>query len=167
MLKPYISYKGNIIKYKGKSWKSVFWHFNKRLNIFKSCLMALVCIPEALTDLLTPILPYLAITYVGEQMRHSCQKCHIWRIWHAPFEMVLYGNMGVKRSVGASGMQTNAIKQLLNMFNRLKFQNSDFRDFPLYFITFPLYNVRDLSTAPLQHSLIYFISSHSDIPRDL
>ena len=81
--------------------------------------------------------------------------------------MVLYGNMGVKRSVGASGMQTNAIKQLLNMFNRLKFQNSDFRDFPLYFITFPLYNVRALSTAPLQHSLIYFISSHSDIPRDL
>ena len=75
--------------------------------------------------------------------------------------------MGVKRSVGASGMETNAIKQLLKMFNRLKFQNTDFQDLPLYFMIFPLYNVRALSTAPLQHSLIYFISSQSDIPRDL
>ena len=61
-------------------------------------------------------------------------------------------------------MQTNANKQLLEMSNRLKCQNTDFKDFPLYFMTFPLYNVRALSTAPLQHSLIYFISSHSDIP---
>ena len=37
--------------------------------------MALVCIPEALTDLLTPILPYLTITNVGCQMHHLCQKC--------------------------------------------------------------------------------------------
>ena len=64
-------------------------------------------------------------------------------------------------------MQTNAIKQLLEMFNLLKFQNTDIKKFPLYFMKFPLYNVRALSTAPLQHSLIYFISSHSDIPRDL
>ena len=64
-------------------------------------------------------------------------------------------------------MHTNAIKQLLEMFNRLKFQNTDIKDFPLYFMKFPLYNIRALSTAPLQHSLIYFIFSHSDIPRDL
>ena len=37
--------------------------------------MALVCIPKALTDLLTPILPYLASTYVECQMCHLCQKC--------------------------------------------------------------------------------------------
>ena len=37
--------------------------------------MALVCIPEALTDLLTPIVPYLAITYVSCQTRHLCLKC--------------------------------------------------------------------------------------------
>ena len=64
-------------------------------------------------------------------------------------------------------MQTNDIKQLLEMFNLLKFQNTDLKDFPLYFMTFPLYNERALSTAPLQHSLIYLISSHSDIPIDL
>ena len=61
VLKARTLYKGNVIKYKGKSRKSLFWNF-KRLNIFKSCLMALVCIPEVLTDLLTPILPYLTIT---------------------------------------------------------------------------------------------------------
>ena len=41
-------------------------------------------------------------------------------------------------------MQTNAGKQLLNMFNSLKFQNTDFQNFPLYFLKFPLYNVRGL-----------------------
>ena len=74
LLKPLTLYKGNFKKYKGKFRKSLFYNF-KLLNVFKSCLMALVCIPEALTDLLTPILPYLAITYVDCQMRHSCQKC--------------------------------------------------------------------------------------------
>ena len=64
-------------------------------------------------------------------------------------------------------MQTKAIKQLMNMFNHLKSQNTAFQDFPLYFMKFPLYNVRGLSTVPLQHSLIYFISYHSDIPTDL
>ena len=41
-------------------------------------------------------------------------------------------------------MQTNAVKQLLNMFNNLKFQKTDFQNFPLYFSKFPLYNVRGL-----------------------
>ena len=54
-------YKGNFIKYKGKAGKSVFWNF-RRLNIFKSCLMALVYIPEALVNLLTPILSYITVT---------------------------------------------------------------------------------------------------------
>ena len=84
VLKARTLYKGNFIKYKGKSLKSVFWNF-KRLNIFKSCLMALVCIPEVLTDLLTPILPYITITNVACQMRHlwqKCQKCHMWRRCH-------------------------------------------------------------------------------------
>ena len=42
-------------------------------------------------------------------------------------------------------MQTNAIKHLLNMFNSLKYLNTDFHNFPLYFLKFPLYNVRGLS----------------------
>ena len=128
VLKPRTLYKGNFIKYKGKSWKAVFWLF-KWLNIFISCLMALVCIPEILMDFLTPILSYIAITNVVCQMRHLCQKClkcHNWRIWHATFLMDIYGNMGVKRSVRASGIQTNDIKQLLNMFNHFKFPNIEF-----------------------------------------
>ena len=149
VLKPLTLYKGNFIKYKGKSWKSVFWIF-KWLNIFISCLMALVCIPEILMDFLTPILPYIAITNVVCQMSHlcqkcqKCQKCHNWRIRHATFLMDIYGNMGVKRSVRASGMQIKAIKRLWNMFYKSKFQNTDFQNFPLYFLKFPLYNVRGL-----------------------
>ena len=42
--------------------------------------MALVCIPEALTHLLTPMLPYLDIENVGYQMRHLCQKCQKYHI---------------------------------------------------------------------------------------
>ena len=34
-------------------------------------------------------------------------------------------------------MQNNAIKQLVNRFNFLKFQNTDFQNFPLYFPKFP------------------------------
>ena len=121
-------YKGNFKKYKGKFWKSVFWHF-ELLNLFKICLLALVCIPEVLMHLLTPILPYLGITNVGCQMRHFCQKCqkdHIWHICHPTHVKYRYGNMGVKRSVRTSGMKTNAIQDILNMFNSLKCQNTDF-----------------------------------------
>ena len=77
-------YKGNYKKYKGKFRKSVFWKF-ELLNLSKSCLMVLVCIPEVHTHLLTPILPYLDIKKVVWQMRHlcqKCQKCHIWHICH-------------------------------------------------------------------------------------
>ena len=52
--------------------------------------------------------------------------------------------MGVKRCVRTSGMQTNTIKQLVNKFNDLIFQNTDFQNFPLYFLKFPLYNVQGL-----------------------
>ena len=57
---------------------------------------------------------------------------------------MIYGNMGVKRCVRTSGMKTNAIKQLSKKFNGSKFQNTDFQNFPLYFLKFPLYNVQDL-----------------------
>ena len=137
-------YKGNFKKYKGKFQKSVFWHF-ELLNLFKICLLVLVCIPEVLMHLLTPILPYLDITNVGCQMRHlcqKCQKCHIWHICHVTHVKYRYGNMGVKRCIRTSGMQTNVIKQLLIRFNSLKCPNSYFQDFPLYFLKFPLYNVR-------------------------
>ena len=58
-----ILYKGNLEKYKGKFQKSVFWHF-ELLNLFKSCLLVLVYIPEILTHLLTPILPYIDMKWV-------------------------------------------------------------------------------------------------------
>ena len=50
-------YKGNFEKYKGKFSKSVFCNF-KLLNPFTSGLMVLIIL-EVLTDLITPILPYL------------------------------------------------------------------------------------------------------------
>ena len=43
--------------------------------------------------------------------------------------MSRYGNMGVKRCVITSGMQTNAIKQHMNGFNGLKFKNIYFQNF--------------------------------------
>ena len=55
---------------------------------------------------------------------------------------ILYGNMGVKRCARTLGMKINAIKQFFNKFNGSKFQNTDVQKFPLYFLKFPLYNVR-------------------------
>ena len=52
------------------------------------------------------------------------------------------GNMGVRRCVRTSGMQTNAFKQLFDKFNGSKFKKTDFQNFPLYFLIFPLYNIR-------------------------
>ena len=139
-------------KIQRKFWKSVFWHF-KLLNIFKICLMALVFIPEVLTDLLTPILPYLYLTCVRWHMRqiwHFWHFWHKWHIWYLTFVMSSYGNMGVKRGVLTSGTQTNALKQLVHRFNGLKFKNTDFRDFPLYFLRFPLYNWCGLCYVPIR-----------------
>ena len=120
--KAFQKYKGSFKKYKGKMWKLVFYHFEP-LNLFKTCLMTLVCIPEVLTHLLTPILPYVYITNVGWHMRqiwHFWHFWHKWRIWHLTFVMYRYGNMGVKRCVRTSGMQSNAIKQVLNRFKGSK-----------------------------------------------
>ena len=123
--------------------------------------MTLVCIPEVLMHLLTPILPYLYLTCVAWHISQIWHFWHKWRIWHPPFEMVRYGNMGVKRSVRTSGMQTNAIKHLLNMFNSLKFQNTDLRNFPLYFLKFPLYNVSSLSKVDMHYQTYPFAFSSS------
>ena len=135
-------YKGNFEKYKGKFANSIFCHF-KLLNPFTNCLMVLICILEVLTDLFAPILPYLDIAYVEWHLRqiwHFWHFCHKWHSRHLTFVISRYGNMGVKTCVWTSGMQTNAIKQLVNRFNVLKFQNTDFQDFSLYFPKFPLYN---------------------------
>ena len=59
--------------------------------------------------------------------------------WNWPTGTEL-SNMGVKRCIRTSGMQTSAIKQLVNRFNVLNFQNADIQNFPLYFPKFPLYN---------------------------
>ena len=139
-------YKENFKKHKVKFQKSVFWN-SELLNLIKSCLVALVCIPEVLMLLLTPILPYLYMACVGW---HMCQIWHFWHFWHkwhichTTFLMSRYGNMGVKRCVWTSGMQTNTIKQVFNKFNSSNFQNTDFQNFPSYFLKFPLYN----GTAP-------------------
>ena len=106
-----------------KSLKNTQYQLHYSFNfIFKSCLMALVCIPVVLTHLLTPILPNTNLIRVRWHMRqiwHFWHLWHKWRIWRATFVMVIYGNMGVKRFVRTSGMQTNTIKQLLNRFNGL------------------------------------------------
>ena len=78
-----VHYTKEISKNTKENFESQFFLNFKLLNIFISCLTTLVCIPEALTDLLTPILPYITSTNVACQMRHlcqKCQKCHIWRI---------------------------------------------------------------------------------------
>ena len=51
-----------------------------------------------------------------------------------------YGNMGVKRSIRTSGMRTNGINQVIHWFNGIKYQNTEFQSFPLYFLKFTLYN---------------------------
>ena len=94
-------YKENFEKYKGKFVMSVFWIFRSFYALI-SCLMALVCIPEVQTHLLTPILPYLDMTNVRCRLCHlwqKYQKCHIWCKCHLTYVMSRYGNMGVKRSV--------------------------------------------------------------------
>ena len=128
---PILFYKGNFEKYKGKFCNSVFWHF-KLLNQFACWLISLVCIPDVLTHLWTPILPYVDMTFIRCRMCHlcqKCQKCHIWPICHLPYEFYRYGKMGVKRCAMTSAMATNAFEQLLNRFKVLKFQNNNFRNF--------------------------------------
>ena len=120
-------YKGNFEKYKGKFAKSIFCNF-KLLNPFTSCLMVLICILEVLTDLLTPILPYLDIAYVEWHLRQIWHFWHFWHKWHIrhlTFVMSRYGNMGVKRCVMTSRKQTNFIKQLVNGFICPKNQITD------------------------------------------
>ena len=149
---PLTFYKGNFKKYIGKIQKSEFWHFEP-LNPFTRYFMTLVCIPEVLMHLLTPIMPYL---YVTCGWWHICQIWHFlhfwhkWHKWYPKYVMSWYGNMGVKRSVLTSGMQTNALKQLVHRLRGLKFRNTDFPDFPLYFLEFPLYNWCGLGYVPMR-----------------
>ena len=72
LLKAFWKYKENSEKYKGKMWKLVFYNFEP-LQLFKTFLIALFCIPEVLTYLLTPILPYLY---------KVCVEWHMRQIWH-------------------------------------------------------------------------------------
>ena len=138
---------------------SLFSNLNP-FNLYASCFLLLVCISKVMTHLLTS-LPYLEMTMVRWQV---CQTWlfwhfwHKWRIWHSTFLMTRYGNMGVKRSIRTSGMQINSIKQLVNRFNVLKFQNTDFQNFPLYFPKFPLYILR---TDRGVFQLIWYFSGES------
>ena len=78
--------------------------------------MVFICIPEVLTHLLTPILPYLYMTYVIWHMRQIWHFWHKWRIWHPTFIMSGFGSMGVKRCDRITGIQTNA-NWLVNMYH--------------------------------------------------
>ena len=74
-----------------------FWRISKMV----------VCIPEVLTILLTPILTYLWVLYVRCHVCHTCQICHLWHFWHVWCSDIhrMYVNMGVKRSIGTPEMQ--------------------------------------------------------------
>ena len=52
--------------------------------------------------------------------------------------------MGVKRCVKTSGMNNNVLKPIFDKSKGSKFQNTDFQNFPLYVLKFPLYNVHGL-----------------------
>ena len=132
--------------------------------------MALDCNPEALTHLLTPILPYLCMTCVewhGGQIWHFWHFWHKWRIWHAPYVIARYGNTGVKRCVKVSGLLSNAIKQLLNRFDGLNFQNTDFWNFPLYFFKFPLYNQIGERNVDFESRVLIFMFFNCTMVRDI
>ena len=59
-------------------------------------------IPEVLMLLLTPILTYIHMVYV--KAPHISYMLS-WHIWHLAFDIHIYVNIGVKRSVRTSGMQ--------------------------------------------------------------
>ena len=116
--------------------------------------------------LLTPILPIFI--YKKCQMQYvsfmsKMTKCHILRICYSAHIIYRYGNMGVKRCVRTSGMQTNAIKLLLNGFNSLECQNTDFWNFPLYFLKFPLYNVSVMRSVAIHSTGLAFMFFQSTI----
>ena len=46
-------------------------------------------------------------------------------IFHSTFTSFRYDDMEVKRCARTSGLQTKAIKQVVNVFNSLNFQNID------------------------------------------
>ena len=111
---------------------------SRLLNIVQKCF----CTPDGAMD------PTFQIKYVPA-FQHVCSRRYYSNnlgciFFGTPciYAKYIYGNMGVKRCIRTSAMQTNVIKQLLNRFNSLKCRNSDFQDFPLYFFRFPLYNVR-------------------------
>ena len=99
-----------------------FWHFLP-INLFKSCLMALVCIPEVLTHLLTPILPYFWMTSVGWHMRQ------IWHFWHFDINdafinrHLLCLHMAIWVSNDASEPQERRLMPLNNFWIRLMAKN--------------------------------------------
>ena len=53
---------------------------------------------------------------------HICHKWHIWHIWHLAFDIYLYVNMGVKRSVKTSGMQPTILDIPNNCFKGQKLE---------------------------------------------
>ena len=112
-----------------------FWNFEP-LNFLKSSLMPLVCIPEVLTHLLTPILPYIDIANVGYQMRHlcqKCQKCHIWRLCHTHCVIL---NMAIWVSKDASGPREWRPMPLNNLLISLTTQNFKILTFEIFLCIF-------------------------------
>ena len=97
--------------------------------------------PDASFDTHIAIYHMIHVGWHRRQIWHFWHFCQKWRIWYPTFAMSRYGNMGVKRCVRASGMQTNAIKQLSNKFNASNFKILTFKIFLCIFLEFPLYNI--------------------------
>ena len=100
-------YKEHFEKYKGKNQETEYFSCRPYKHFCRISKMV-VCIPEVLTLLLTPILTYIHMgydraTYMSYMsvMSFMTYKC----IWHLSFGMYIYFNMGVKSSVWTSGMK--------------------------------------------------------------
>ena len=99
-------YKGNLKKKKRKS--SLIFFALKSIHKLVTGIHLHSSGPKASFDTHIAI---LYMTLVGWLMDR------IWHLWQSTFVMSRYGNMGVKRCFRTSGMQTNAINQVLKNAN--------------------------------------------------
>ena len=144
LLKRPTLYKGNFKKIQRKIMKSSILRFWAVKPIHK--LLNGICLhslgPNASFETHIAISRHDKCRMPSASFMSKCQKGHFWHINHPTNFIHRHGNMGVKRFVRTFGMKTNAIKQLVNGFNGTKYQNTNFWNFPLYFLKYPLYNVR-------------------------
>ena len=98
---------------------------------YQSCLVAFVCIPEFLTHLLTPILPFLERTC---KMAYASNMAilifwHNWHIRHPKF--VMFSQYGCQKMCQDHRNADHASKQFVHGFNSVKCQITDLQFFCL------------------------------------